>query len=124
MKHLLFILLFAITGLFANAQSGTGTIDATNLVKITGGVPGTASIASVSWTVQGTPPAIVSFSASNSLKTDITITATGSYTLLLTVKDNLGNIATATFPVQGIFGQQIIIDTSNSKVLNITIKQP
>ena len=118
MKKILFLFLFVAASYFVNAQSGTGTIDATTLVSVTGG-DGTGYIASATWTVQGTPPAPVSFSASNNLKTDVTVTKVGTYNLLLTVKDNLGNSATGVFVVNAFLTQGINIKVT---VTQITIK--
>lgn len=108
MKQLLFILFFAITGYFANAQTGTGTIDATNDVSIAGG-DGSGFIASVAWSVQGTPPAPITISAPTNLKTNVTVTKSGDYYLTLTVKDNLGSTATGTYHVIAYDKQVIII---------------
>jgi hypothetical protein len=119
MKQLLFIILFATTTIFAKAQSGTGTIDATDSIGIAGG-DGTGYIASIAWTFQSGPGTIV-FSAPNKAKTDVTITKVGDYVALLTIKDNLGNIATSTYPIKGYLKQSIFIKATVTPI-KITIQ--
>lgn len=120
MKKLLLIALFAFASIIVNAQSGTGKIDASGDVTITGG-DGKGSITNVQWTVQGTPPGPVSLSAPNNLVTDITLTKVGDYKLLLTVKDNLGTTATGVYSVTASWSEQKII-IKVSIVPGITIK--
>lgn len=91
----LFIFLFAIISAFSvNAQSATTTLDGTNS-GVTGGITGTAKIVSYSWTVTN-PPAPITFSAATSVSTEVTFTKAGTYNIVLTVTDNLGQTATAT----------------------------
>ena len=120
MKQLLFIFFFALMSFFAKAQTGTATLDETG-TTVTGG-DGTGSITSVAWTVQGTPPAPVTFSAPNTLKTDITVTKAGNYSILFTVKDNLGNVASTVWTVTVYDKQVINIDASRSHIVTITLK--
>lgn len=106
MKYLLFIFLFGLISAFAHAQTGTGTLDATGAATVAGGDEN-AKIVSYAWSVQGTPPAPVTFSSPNSVKTEVTVTKAGNYTFLLTVKDNLGNIATGTVTAT-VYDKQVI----------------
>lgn len=116
MKKLLFSIIFIATFFVAKAQSGTGTIDATPLVTITGG-DGTGTVVSALWSIQGTPPGTVVLSAANNLKTNVTVTAIGTYNLLLTVKDNLGNTATGVFIVNAYFSQGINIKVTVTQII-------
>lgn len=119
MKQLLFIFLFAVSVLFANAQSGTGTLIATS--KVNGG-DGTGTIVSTSWAVQGTPPAPVTFVDPNAATTNFTVTSPGVYTFVATVKDNLGNIQTTVWVATAFLEQSISVDVSKS-TLKIVIKK-
>lgn len=120
MKHLLFVLFFGLISAFAHAQTGTGTLDATGAATITGGDTN-AKIVSYSWTVQGTPPAPVTFSAPNQVKTDVTVTKSGNYTFILTVKDNIGNIATGTITAT-VYDKQIIHLNLSETHIDIQLK--
>jgi hypothetical protein len=108
MKQLLFIFLLVAASFAVKAQSGTGTIDATNDVTINGGPIG-GHIVSAAWTVQGTPPAAITISAANNLKTDVTVTKEGNYFLLLTVTDEIGTIGTGVYQVIAQAKRVIII---------------
>lgn len=119
MKRVLFIFLLAAISVCAHAQSGTVTIDVTDSIGISGG-DGTGYIASILWSAQSGPGAIV-FSAPNKSKTDITINKVGDYYALLTVKDNKGNIATALYHLVGILQQGIFIKATVTPVY-ITVK--
>lgn len=97
MKHLTF-LFFALVFAFAvNAQSATTTLDGTGS-GVTGGIAGTAKLVSYSWAVQN-PPAPVTFSAPTAVTTDATFTKAGTYNIVLTVTDDLGQTAAATLTV-------------------------
>lgn len=120
MKQLFLFLFVTILALSVNAQSATATLDETG-TTVTGG-DGTGSIASVSWTVQGTPPAPVTFTTPNAIKTDITVTKAGNYSILFTVKDNLGNVATTTWTITAYDKQVINIDASKSHIIKLTLK--
>lgn len=120
MKHFIILLFAMIVAFASNAQTGTGTLDETG-ITVTGG-DGTGQIVSTVWTVQGTPPAPVTFSAPNAVKTDVTVTKSGDYTFLFTAKDNLGNVATTTWTAHVYDKQVIIIDASKSRVISIQLK--
>lgn len=120
MKRLFLFLLIAFLAFSAHAQSATAVLDETG-TTVTGG-DGTGSIASVSWTIQGTPPAPVTFSAPTSMIDTITVTKAGNYYILFTAKDNLGNIATTTWTVTAYDKQVINIDASKSHVIKVTLK--
>lgn len=118
MKKILFILFFAVLSFFANAQTGTATIDETGSVTFTGGL--NPSIASIAWSVQSAPTgATVVFSTPTSLKTDVTVNTAGSYSFLLTVKDNEGNVVTGVVTGTAIAKQVIHL---NLKVTDITLQ--
>lgn len=119
MKKLLFLFLFAVTGLFANAQSGTGTLTATSTII---GGDGTGTIVSTTWAVQGTPPAPVAFTNQNAATTGFTVTEPGVYTFIATSKDNLGNVQTATWVATAYLSQTINVDVSKS-TLKVVIKK-
>ena len=121
MKKVLFISLFALMSIFANAQTGTGTLTATSSVS---GGDGTGSIVSTSWAVQGTPPAPVTIATPNAATTTFTVSAPGVYTFVATVKDNLGNIATATWIATAYLQQSVNVDVSKSTLKIIISKKP
>lgn len=105
MKKLLTIILFAAISFAANAQTATVTLDASGS-GVSGG-DGTGKIVSANWTVQGTPPAAVTFSAPTALVTSVTVTKDGTYDFLLTVTDNLNQVTTGVIELD-VFKQQII----------------
>lgn len=113
MKHLLFFLFASILAFAAHAQSATATVNGADYVSITGGDP-SAKIVSYQWTVTGTPPAAVVISAPAQAQTDFTFTKSGTYTVLLTVKDNLGNVASGTLTFVVYDKQVIHIDFTKS----------
>lgn len=98
MKKLLISILFILSSFIIFARSGTGVLDATSIVKVTGG-NNNGYIASLLWSNSGKEPGSYILSAKNSLKTNITVTVAGTYHILLTVIDNLGNKATAIYTV-------------------------
>jgi hypothetical protein len=112
MKKVFFISLFALITVFANAQSGTGNLDASNSTIIGG--DGTGKIISATWVAQGTPPAPVVIANASAISTTVTVTKPGTYTFLVTLKDNLGNVATATVTKEAFYQQSIKVDVSAS----------
>ena len=111
MKHLLFIFLFALTGLFATAQkSGSDTLTAT--ASIIGG-DGTGKIVSYQWTGTGAGP--ITFDSPTSIRTVFHVSAVGNYTFTIKVTDNLGNVATDTVTSTAYLKQGVIVTGSVSK---------
>jgi hypothetical protein len=105
MKHLLFIFLFALTGLFATAQkSGSDTLTAT--ASIIGG-DGTGRIVSYQWS--GTGPGTITFDSPTSQKTIVHVNAVGNYKFSIKVVDNLGNIGTDDVDVAAYLKQGVIV---------------
>jgi|SRR6185312_5359208 len=113
MKHL-FIFLFAIIAAFTvNAQSATVTVNGALAASISGG-DSNAKIISYSWSITGTPPAPITISTPAQAQTDFTFTKAGNYTVQFTVKDNLGNTASAPLNFVVYDKQVINIDFSKS----------
>jgi hypothetical protein len=110
---ILFILLFTLITFFASAQSGTGNLDASKSTVVGG--DGTGKIVSATWTVQGTPPGPVTIANANSISTTVTVTKPGKYSFLVTLKDNLGNVATAVVLKEAFYQQSIKVDVSASE---------
>jgi len=121
MKRLLLILAIVSTSTFAIAQSGTTTVDVTDSVGVTGG-DHTGYIASVLWSMQSGPGTML-FSDATKLKTSITIDKIGDFYALLTIKDNLGNIATAVYHIVGTVKQGIFIKVTLTPIY-ITVSKP
>ena len=110
MKHLLFIFLFALTGLFATAQkSGSDTLTA--IASIVGG-DGTGRIVSYQWT--GTGPGTITFDSPTSITTVVHVNAVGNYTFYIKVLDNLGNPATDSVSTTAYLKQGVIVTGSAS----------
>jgi hypothetical protein len=110
MKHLLFIFLFALTGLFATAQkSGSDTLTAT--ASIIGG-DGTGRIVSYQWS--GTGPGTITFDSPTQSKTVVHVNAVGNYKFAIKVTDDKGNIATDEISVPAYLKQGVIVTGSAS----------
>ena len=109
---LFLIALFSFTSLFACAQSGTGNLDASKS-SIIGG-DGTGKIVSATWAPQGNLPGPATIANANAIVTTVTVSVPGSYTFQVTLKDNLGNVATTTVTLQAYLQQGIKADASAS----------
>lgn len=113
MKHLLFLFLAWIIAFAVNAQSATVSVNGADYVSITGG-DASAKIMSYQWSITETPPASVTISAPTQALSSFTFTKAGTYAILLTVKDNLGNLASGTLTFVVYDKQVIHIDFTKS----------